>query len=255
MIMLYFWFFALLAASTGIRALYRIAHTPVYKWAFAVVAFVGVFVHEVAHYIVSVIVRGNPGEFKVKFRSEDKTRISPHGSVGNPEFERQSFLQAFAISFAPLLVSTLLFMFGLDVIFHIQTELIVNVIAFVFCVSLVIGSRPSGQDLKVVGYAYQNDPRYSGYQIFLLLLSGVLVWLFVDVYFFVLPFEVMYYAEYMLIIVAFYFGLKGVFWSVGKVSRKIAKKLGKAQVSSPKFLTRKRRFKHIKDPNEREVQW
>ena len=253
--MLYFWFFALLAASTGIRALYRLAHTPGYKWAFAVVAFVGVFVHEVAHYTVSVIVRGNPGEFRVKFRSEDKTRISPHGSVGNPEFERQSFLQAFAISFAPLLVSTLLFMFGLDIIFHIQTELVVKVIALVFCVSLVIGSRPSGQDIKVVGYSYQNDPRYSAYQIFLLLLSGVLAWLFVDVYFIDLPFEVMYYAEYMLIIVAFYFGLKGVFWSVGRIGRKIAIKLGKAQVSNPKFLTRRRRFKYVKDPDEREVQW
>ncbi len=254
MIMLYFWFFVLLAASSAIRALYRIAHTPGYKLFFNVVAFVGVFVHEVAHYTVSLMVHGNPSQIRVKYRSEDKTRISPHGSVSNPEFKRQAFLQAFAISFAPVLVSTLLFMFGLDVIFHLPVALWIKVAALFFCVSLVFGLKPSGQDVKVVGYAYQNDPRYSVYQIFVLLLSGALVWLFVDVYFILLPFEVLYYVEYILILVVFYFGLKSAFWLVGKIAGSVAKKLGKAQISSPKFLTRKRRFKYVKDPNEREVQ-
>ena len=254
MIMLYFWFFILLAASTAIRALYRLAHTPGYKLLFNLVAFVGVFVHEVAHYTVSLIVGGNPGKIRVKYRSEDKTSISPHGSVSNPEFKRQSVLQAFSISFAPLLVSTLLFMFCLDVIFHIQTDPWVKVVAIVFNVSLVFGLKPSGQDVKVVGYAYQNDPRYSVYQISILLLSGVIVWMFIDLYFFVLPFEVMYYAGYLLVLVVFYFGLKGMFWLTGGIFGGIAKKLGKTQVSSPKFLTRRRRFKHVKDPNEREVQ-
>ena len=254
MITLYFWFFVLLAGSTAIRALYRIAHTPGYKLFFNLVAFVGVFVHEVAHYTVSALVGGNPGKMRVKFRNEDKTRISPHGSVSNPEFEKQSVLQAFTISFAPLLVSTLLFMFCLDVVFHLQTDLWVKVVAILFCVSLVFGLKPSGQDVKVVGYAYQNDPRYSRYQIFLLLLSGVLVWLFADLYFIPLPFEVLYYAEYFVVLTAFYFGLKGVFWTFGKVVKDVLKKAGKVQVSSPKSLTRRRRFKHVKDPNEREVQ-
>ncbi len=254
MIMLYFWFFVLLVASGAIRALYGLAHTPGYKLFFNLIAIVGVFVHEVAHYTVSLIVGGNPGKIRVKYRNEDKTRVSPHGSVSNPEFKRQSVLQAFSISFAPLLVSTLLFMFCLDVVFHIQTDLWVKVVAIIFSVSLVFGLKPSGQDAKVVGYAYQNDPRYSVYQIFLLLLSGVLVWLFVDLYFIVLPFEVMYYVEYVLVLVVFYFGLKALFWLAGRIIGSVAKKLGKAQVSSPKFLTRRRRFKYIKDSNEREVQ-
>ena len=135
-----------------------------------------------------------------------------------------------------------------------MAELIVKVVALILCISLVIGSKPSNQDFKVIGYAYKNDPRYSAYQIFLLLFSGLLVWLFVDVYFLILPFEVMYYAEYLLIIIIFYFGLKIMFLLAGRITGKIAKKLGKAQISSPKFLTRKRRFKYEKDPNEREVQ-
>ena len=146
-------------------------------------------------------------------------------------------------------------MFCLDMVFNIQTELLIKVVAMVFCVSLLIGLEPSGQDVKVIKYSFKNDPRYSAYQIFLLVLSGTLMWLFVDLYFFVFPFEVMYYIAYFVVLTSFYFALKGIFWIVGEIARGIARIFGKVQVSSPKFLTRRRRFKHIEDPNEREVQW
>jgi hypothetical protein len=89
----------------------------------------------------------------------------------------------------------------------------------------------------------------------LLVISGVLIWVFIDLYFFVLPFEVLYYVAYFLVLTFFYFALKGAFWIVGKSIKGLANKMGKVQVSSPKIFTRKRRFKHVKDPNEREVQW
>ena len=237
------------------QVFYRYAHTPVYKAAFNVIAFVGVFVHEVAHYTMAILLRVKPGKFRVKFRSEIGEGVAPHGSIENPESERNSVLQTFAVAFAPMLVSTFLFMFCLDIIFNIQTELLVKVVAVVFAVSLLIGLEPSGQDVKVVGYSFKNDPRYSVYQILLLVISGVLIWVFVDLYFFVLPFEVLYYIAYFLVLTFFYFALKGAFWIVGKSIKGIAKKMGKVQMASPKFLTRRRRFKHVEDPNEREVQW
>jgi len=255
MIELFIWLFVILGLSMLARALYGIAHTPGYKAAFNAIAFVGVAVHEVAHYTVSAILGAKPANIRVKYRSEDKSRVAIHGSVGLPEFERNSLLQTFAISFAPLLVSTFLLMFCLDVIFHIQTDLWIKVVAIAFSLSLIIGSEPSGQDIKVIGRSFQNDPRYSVYQIFLLVLSGALIWLFVDMYFFILPFEVMYYIGYFIVLTSFYFVIKGVFWIFGKIFQGIAKKMGKVQVSTPKFLTRRRRFKHAKDPNEREVQW
>ena len=210
MIELYFWLIVMLGLSMLSRVLYGLAHTPGYRGALNALAFVGVAVHEVAHYTVSLILGAKPANIRVKYRSEDKSRIAIHGSVGLPEFKRNSLLQTFAISFAPLLVATLLFMLCLDVIFHIQTELWVKVVAVVFSVSLIIGSEPSGQDIKVIGRSFQNDPRYSVYQIFLLVLSGVLVWLFVDMYYFTLPFEVLYYVGYFVILTTFYFGLKDV---------------------------------------------
>ena len=237
------------------RVIYRYAHTPGYKAAFNVIAFVGVFVHEVAHYTVALILGAKPEKMSVKYRSEEKTRVAPHGSVSFPEFGRNSLLQTFAISFAPLLVSTFLFMFCLDVIFNIQVDLWVKAVTVVFCISLVIGLKPSGRDVKNIGLSFQIDPRYSAYQIFLLVLSGALIWFFVDLYIFVLPFEVLYYIAYFLVLTFLYFALKGAFWMVGKSIKGIAKKMGKMNVSNPKFLTRRRRFKHMEDPNEREVQW
>ena len=237
------------------QAFYRYARTPGYKAFISVIAFVGVFVHEIAHYTVSIMVGADPGKLRVKYRSESWGGVAPHGSIENPEFERNSFLQSFAVSLAPMLVSTFLFMFCLDVVFNIQVDLLVKVVACVFAGSLLIGLKPSGQDIKVIGYSFKNDPRYSAYQIFLLVLSGTLIWLFVDLYFFVLPFEVLYYVAYFVVLTLFYFVIKSVFWAFGKIFRGIAKKMGKLQVSRPKFLTRRRRFNHVKDPNEREVQY
>lgn len=255
MIELYFWLFVMLGCSMIAQVFYRYAHTPGYKAVFNVIAFVGVFIHETAHYTMAILLGVKPGKFRVKFRSEIGGEVAPHGSIENPESERNSVLQIFVVAFAPMLVSTFLFMFCLDLIFNIQTLLLVKVVAFVFAGSLLIGLEPSGQDVKVVGYSFKRDPRYSIYQIFLLVLSGALIWMFVDLYIFVLPFEVLYYIAYFLILTSFYFALKGAFWIVGKSIKGIAKKMGKVQVASPKFLTRKRRFKHVKDPNEREVQW
>jgi hypothetical protein len=220
-----------------------------------VLRFAGVFVHEVAHYLLAVIFGAKPSKMRVKYRSEDSSRVSVHGSVSFPEFERQSFLQTFLIGFAPVLVSTLLFLFCLDVIFTIQTELWMKVVAAIFGGSLLLGLEPSGQDVKLIGQTFQIDPRYSLYQIFLLVLSGVMVWLYIDLYIFDLPFEVLYYVLYFVVLTAVYFSLKGAFWSVGRIVNFIARKAGKMQVSSPKLLTRKGRFRHIKDPNEREVKW
>lgn len=238
MLDLFVWLFLMLIFSIGVQAWYRRAHTPGFKTFLHVLAFVGVLVHEVAHYSFCVLFSVKTGNLRVKYRSEDKRRVAPHGSVGVPEIERNSFLQSFAISLAPLLVSTFLFLFCLDVIFNIETEAWVNVVAIFFCVSLLIGSEPSGQDIRVIGQTFTRDPRYSLYQIALVVTSGTIVWFFVDLYFISLPFEVLYYIEYFLFVVLFYFLLKimvSIFVSIFRA-------LKKSRFPSIKGLTRKRRF-------------
>ena len=255
MIELFFWLLCMLLWSMVAEAIYRRAHTPGYKTMVNLLRFVGVAVHEVAHYALAIIFGTKPGKVRVKYRSEIKPGVAPHGSMVNKEFDRHTVLQTFAIGFAPLLISTFLFMFCLDLIFNIQTDLWVKVAATAFSGSLLLGLGPSGQDIRLIGETFQKDPRYSVYQIFLLVLAGTLVWFFVDLYLFVFPFEVLYYIVYFIVLTGFFFALKGIFWILGKSVGGIAKRMGKVQVTSPKFLTRRRRFKHIKDPNEREVQW
>ena len=228
----------MLLLSIGVQAWYRRVHTPGFKAFLHFLAFVGVFVHEVAHYALCVLFSVKTGGIRVKYRSEDKSRVAPHGSVGTPELERNSFLQTFAVSVAPLLVSTFLFLFCLDVIFNIETEAWVKVVAIFFCVSLMIGSEPSGQDMRLIGFTFRRDPRYSLYQIALVVASGVIVWLFVDLYFISLPFEVLYYIEYFLFVVLGYFILKiGV-----SIFVSIFRALKKSRFPSVKLLTRRGRF-------------
>jgi hypothetical protein len=243
----------MLLVSIAVQSWYRHAHTPSLKTFLHVLAFAGVLVHEVAHYTLCVLFGVKTGKLKVKYRSEDRTRVAPHGSVGLPEFERNSLLQTFVISVAPLFVSTFLFLFCLDVIFNLQTNPWVNVIASVFCVSLFIGSEPSGQDMKVIGKTFRRDPRYSIYQIALVVASGLIVWIFVDLYFVSLPFEVLYYIEYFLFVVLGYFVLKivvSIFVSSFRALRGY-------RFPSIRLLTRKRRFKMFapRKLQEKEAQW
>ena len=253
MLDLFFWLFAMLIVSILVQSWYRRAHTRGFKAFLHVLAFVGVFVHEMAHYVFNVLFGVKTGKLRVKYRSEDKGRVAPHGSVGLPEFERNSFLQTFIGSVAPLFVSTFLFLFCLDVIFNIETEAWVNIVAAVFCVSLFIGSEPSSQDLRLIGMSFRKDPRYSFFQIVLIVASGVIVWLFVDLYFISLPFEVLYYIEYFLFVILGYFVLKIAFWIISICFSA----LKGARFPSVKLLTRKRRFKMFtpRKLQEKEAQW
>ncbi len=255
MIELYIWLVIILLISSITRSIYRHTHTPGIKTIFNILLFVGVFVHELAHYTIGTLFGAKMSKIRVKYRSEQTAGVAPHGSVQDPEFQRNSFIQSFMISFAPLFVSTFLFMFCLDIIFHIQTEIWIKVIAIVFSVSLLAGSKPSGQDVRCVGMSFNLNPRYSLYQISLLLISGILVWAFIDLYFITLPFEVMYYIEYFIFLALFYYIFKSLFWIFGKIVHGIGRQFGKGVESSPKFLTRKRRFKEFKKQKEKEAQW
>ena len=255
MIDLFFWLFAMLLTSVVTRSWYRRIHTPGFKVAFNVIAFIGVFVHEMAHYTIGSLFGVKKKNIRVRYHIKDTNIVSPNGSVSTPEFGRYSFLQTFVSSFAPLFVSTFLFLFCLDIIIHIQTEFWIKIVAFVFSISLFIGSEPSGQDVRLVGVIFNKNPMYSLYQIFLVLLSGLLVWLFIDLYFISLPFEVLYYIEYFIFVALFYYCLKTMFWAMGKIVKVTRSMFGKNIVSSPKFLTRKRRFKEFRRQKEKEAQW
>ena len=253
MLDLYIWLFFMLVVSIGIQSIGRHIRSRGVKMFFFMLAFVGIFVHEMAHLIISNLFGVKTGRVRVKYFSDDKMRISPHGSVALPEFERNSFIQTLVISVAPLIISTFLFLFCLDILYNIKTEPWIDIIAIFFIVSLFIGSEPSGQDMRLIGFTFKKNPRYSLYQIFLIVISGLFVLIFVDLYFISLPFEVLYYIEYFIFVALLYFCFKCTFWVIGKVTSAIGSKINKTNASNPKFLTRKRRFKDFR--KEKEAQW
>ena len=255
MLDLYIWLFFMLVVSIGIQSIGRHIRSRGVKMFFFMLAFVGIFVHEMAHLIISNLFGVKTGRVRVKYFSDDKMRISPHGSVALPEFERNSFIQTLVISVAPLIISTFLFLFCLDILYNIKTEPWIDIIAIFFIVSLFIGSEPSGQDMRLIGFTFKKNPRYSLYQIFLIVISGLFVLIFVDLYFISLPFEVLYYIEYFIFVALLYFCFKCTFWVIGKVTSAIGSKINKTNASNPKFLTRKRRFKDFRKEKEKEAQW
>ena len=173
-----------------------------------IMAFIGVFVHEVSHYVMSVMVGVKPKDFKVKYRNKTTGKVAPHGSVNTPEFEKLSLMQSFMISIAPLLISTFLFLICLDIIYVLETNIWVNFIAGFFAISLLIGSRPSSTDIRRISKSYSFNPRYSIYQIFLVLISLGIIILFVDFSKLNFPFEFIIYIIFLLSIIGCYFILK-----------------------------------------------
>ncbi len=153
-----------------------------FKYVVYCLGFVGVVIHEVCHFIMSVLVGVQPRAISVKFKSETTDRVAPHGYVDVGE-KKKSFMQAFLIGFAPLFFSIWFFFLCLHVIFFdpdlngsvssYNVPFLVFGCAFL-CVSLLMGLTPSRADLGVISKAFSQDVEYSLYQICLVVLSGFL---------------------------------------------------------------------------------
>lgn len=140
-----------------------------------VIFFLGVVVHEISHAIASLLVGLKVDGVSIRWKSEENHQASPHGSVRVDP--RRSFLQQVVVSFAPLLVSTWLFFYLLDVALNDTLPDLLTLLAGLACFSLLLGAAPSHQDIVLVGTYFKKDVKYSLYQITLLSFSVAIVWL------------------------------------------------------------------------------
>ncbi len=234
------------------RFLFRHAPGP-FKPIINALCFVGVIIHELSHFIMCLLVGIRPKSISVNLRSKYTNTVAPSGSVFlDPH--GYTFLQALLISLAPALFSTWLFFWSFDVVFASEIEPFIRILAGLFCLTLFLGAAPSKQDLKNIGLVFRNDPRYSLYQIFLVLLSGLVVWTIIIFYGILLVLDIIYY----ILVGIGYVILKYSFIGLNRLLYSIMSKdngTNQPKVKYRKFM--RRRFKPTK-PHKlgiREAQW
>lgn len=200
--------------------------------------FVGVIVHEVSHRTMCAITGVPAYNTRVKYREDDSGRAAPHGSVTPRQPFQMSFLQAFLVSFAPLLFGAWIIYFLLQVAFSSSFDPLLRIIT-VFCsISILITSSPSQADLSLVKFGYQNDPQHGQYQIFLVTLSFLISWGLVGGFNIIFPYEFLYY----FIIIFCYIILKYSLISIKILVNKIRYRKGRIPSKVKRRLIR-RRFK------------
>ncbi|MFW9820709.1 MAG: hypothetical protein ACFFE5_13960 [Candidatus Thorarchaeota archaeon] len=181
------------------------------------VCFIGVFIHELAHYIMSLVVGKIPDSFNIKWQKKnDQKEGSPHGWI---TLEKPpSFLQAVIIAFAPLYISTwLIFLLWFGVIFSHYFNPLVKTIAVFILISLVLTASPSKADFQYMSHSFRKDPTNSWYQLLLISVSVLILWLFLI--FTQISFILDFF--YYLAIAAIYIMLKFSFIGLRKLIMKI----------------------------------
>ncbi|TFG08625.1 MAG: hypothetical protein EU539_01805 [Promethearchaeota archaeon] len=187
-----------------------------------ILAFVGVAVHEISHFIACVIVGVRPRKIGIKFRSEITHEAAPHGYVDHST-HNITFLQNAFIALAPLFISTWLFFWSLDIALNPIFNPFFRIIMGFICLSLILGAAPSSQDFRTIWVIFKRDTKYSIYQIILIFSSAFLVWmilfllkivLFIDLIYYVLVGISYYPVKY------FFIALRRMFYLVMKRKNK-----------------------------------
>lgn len=182
-----------------------------------IMAFVGVFFHEISHAVLSLI-SGVPVEsISVRLRSERTGRVNPHGEMNARRPYQRTFLQSLLCSLGPVLLGAWIFYFALEIAFNSLFDPLYRILAGLLALSVLIASTPSPQDFRVTILTFNLDPRHSFYQIILLTGSFLLTWGYVELFNVIPPIEFFYY----IIIIIWYFTLKfsliGIQWGINKI--------------------------------------
>jgi len=208
--------------------------------------FIGVIFHEFCHYFMSLVVGHVPDRIEIKWHNEKDGSRNPRGLVkpGKP----LSFLQTFLISFAPLYLSTwLIFYLWFGVVFNPQFLPIIRVFAGFISFSLLLTAAPSSGDFRMISRAFRDDSTHSWYQIFLVILSTIILWLILATFQIYFLLDVFYYLAIAGLYLLLKFSFIGIHKTLGILHSRDYKKPPKVRM---KPFTRK----HYK-PKKPHTEW
>ncbi|MHA1490963.1 MAG: hypothetical protein ACTSRI_15115 [Promethearchaeota archaeon] len=211
--------------------------------------YIGIWVHEISHFLASLAVGIVPKGIKVRYRSERTGEVHPHGWVAfSGKNTKMSFLQTLIICLAPLFVSTWLIYLSLSAFLSPEFSPFLRIFSACFCVSLFLGASPSSWDFKLIPISFKSDSRHSLYQIFLVSLSFLSTFILIN--FFAIVFEIYFF--YYLIVIAFYISCKYGFKLMDKIVRKLSRE-NKKRNNLPKLKYKAFTRRRIKPPSAKEL--
>ncbi len=180
-------------------------------------AMVGIIIHELFHVLMCVLTNARIKKItllgrrkKKENQKENKDESEYFGKVTISDRRRLTFLQALLIGLAPLIFSFWLFFFLLEQILNPELDIMLFFLFLFIMVSIVLAAAPSFADLTSIPRAFKNDPNYSLYQIFLLVISIITVWMIVIMYQISFFHEIVFYAVIMIFYYIFKYGLRGI---------------------------------------------
>jgi len=207
-----------------------------------ILAFAGVFFHEISHYILMLLTGGSPQHIKVRLRNEDTGRVNPHGSVSLKRPYQETFLQAVLGGLGPVLIGAWIIYFSLQISLSSLFEPIFRIIAGLMVISVFIASTPSPQDFRLMKVGFNHDPRHSFYQLILVTVSILLTWGIVNLFNIFLPIEFLYYLIIILCYIILKYSFIGVHWGINRIQTRF----GKEQYRKKFRQFSRRRYKSLK---------
>jgi len=177
------------------------------------ISIIGVIIHELCHLLLCLLTNTKVKKVtlvkKIKDRREEnKSRFG--GEVTLNRRMRISFLQAFIISFAPLYISFWLFFSIVELMIDPDINVVLFYIYLFILISITLAAAPSFVDLGTIPKAFHDNPSYSLYQIFLLVLSIFSVWMISFAYKIQYIHEILVYVFIFLSYYAFKYVFKGI---------------------------------------------
>ncbi len=180
-------------------------------------AIIGIVIHEICHVLMCLITNAPVKRVKLlektKLFDKEGENYEYGGNIEIKSEKKLTFLQAVLIGFAPLIFSFWIFLFLLDFLITAELETYIAILILFIMISIVLAAAPSAVDILNIPAAFQNNPKYSCYQIFLLLISIISVWFLSIFYQITFVHELVNY----ILIMMFYYGIKYVFKGINEI--------------------------------------
>ena len=207
-----------------------------------ILAFIGVFLHEISHAILCICTGVRVKRISVRLRNEETGQVNPHGAVAPRRPYQETFLQAVLAGLGPVLIGAWVIYFSLQIALSSLIDPVIRVIAAFLILSVLLASTPSPQDFRLMLVGFNHDPRHSFYHIVLLSLSILLAWGTVNLFSWTFPIEFLYY----FVIIGWYISIKVSFIGIRWGYNKIRKRFGNEQNRTRFRRFSRRRYKSSK---------